>query len=42
MVLRGLTIDKKPLKDHLEAIGHKQAFEYISDLVKDKFPLVIM
>ena len=22
MVLRGLTIDQKPLKDHLEAIGH--------------------
>jgi Fic family protein len=39
MVLRGLTIDKKPLKDHLEAIGHKEAFEYISDLVKDKAPL---
>ena len=36
MVLRGLTIDKKPLKDHLEAIGHKEAFEYISDLVKQK------
>ena len=39
MVLRGLTIDKKPLKDHLEAIGHKEAFEYISDLVKDNVQL---
>lgn len=35
MVLRGLTIDKKPLKDHLEAVGHKEAFEFVSELVKD-------
>ena len=33
MVLRGLTIDQKPLKDHMEAIGHKEAFEYVSSLV---------
>ena len=39
MVLKGLTIDKKPLKDHLEAIGHKEAFDYISDLVKEKKPI---
>jgi Fic family protein len=32
-VLRGLTIDRKPLKDHLEAIGHKEAFDYVRDLV---------
>ena len=25
MVLRGLTIDQKPLKDHMEAVGHKDA-----------------
>jgi Fic family protein len=36
MVLRGMTIDKKPLKDHLEAIGHKEAFDYISDMVKER------
>lgn len=36
MVLRGLTIDKKPLKDHMEAIGHKEAFDYVGELVKDK------
>ena len=36
MVLRGITIDKKPLKDHLEAIGHKDAFNYMVDLVKEK------
>ncbi|MEG0345857.1 MAG: Fic family protein [Erysipelotrichaceae bacterium] len=39
MVLRGLTIDKKPLKDHIEAVGHKEAFELISDLVKENAPL---
>lgn len=38
-VLRGLTIDKKPLKDHMEAVGHKEAFEYVSDLVKDNVPI---
>lgn len=39
MVLRGLTIDKKPLKDHMEAIGHKEAFDYIGELVKQKAAL---
>ena len=39
MVLRGMTIDKKPLKDHLEAIGHKEAFYYMSDMVKENRPL---
>ena len=34
MVLRGLTIDRKPLKDHLEAVGHKEAFDFVSELVK--------
>ena len=29
LVLRGLTIDKRPLKDHLEAVGHKEAFDFI-------------
>lgn len=36
MVLRGITIDKKPLKDHLEAIGHKDAFNYMVKLVQEK------
>src|SRR5690606_24957216 len=35
----GITIDKKPLKEHLEAIGHKEAFLYIEELVKEKVPL---
>ena len=39
MVLRGLTIDQKPLKDHMEAVGHKEAFYYVCDLVKEKAEL---
>lgn len=39
LVLHGLTIDKKPLKDHMEAVGHKEAFEYVSELVKNKVPI---
>ena len=39
LVLQGVTIDKKPLKEHLEAIGHKEAFYYICDLVKESAPL---
>ena len=39
MVLRGLTIDRKPLKDHMEAVGHKEAFEYVRELVQNKVPM---
>ena len=39
MVLRGLTIDQKPLKDHMEAVGHKDAFYFVVDLVKEKAEL---
>lgn len=39
MVLRGLTIDKKPLKDHMEAVGHKEAFEFVRELVQKSEPL---
>ena len=39
MILRGLTIDKKPLKEHIEAVGHKEAFAFVSGLVKDNVPL---
>ena len=28
MVLRGLAIVKEPLKDHMEAVGHKEAFDF--------------
>ena len=36
LVLRGLTIDKKPLKDHMEAVGHKEAFDFVTELVQNK------
>ena len=36
LVLRGLTIDQKPLKDHMEAVGHKEAFDFVSELVKEE------
>ena len=39
MVLRGLTIDQKPLKDHIEAVGHKDAFYFMVDLVKENAEL---
>ena len=39
LVLRGLTIDRKPLKDHMEAVGHKEAFDFVSILVKDNVPI---
>ena len=39
LVLRGLTIDQKPLKDHMEAVGHKEAFDYVRDLVKENVHL---
>lgn len=39
LVLQGITIDQKPLKDHLEAIGYKEAFEYIEQLAKEDNPL---
>lgn len=39
MVLRGLTIDQKPLKEHMEAVGHKEAFDYVRELVQKNAPL---
>lgn len=35
LVLRGMTVDRKPLKDHMEAVGHKEAFDFVSELVKE-------
>ncbi len=32
----GVTIGGKPLKHHLEAIGHRDAYYYVEDLVKNK------
>ncbi len=39
LVLRGLTIDRKPLKDHMEAVGHKEAFDYVRELVAKNMPI---
>ncbi|WP_050259196.1 Fic family protein, partial [Streptococcus pneumoniae] len=39
MVLRGLTIDRKSLKEHLEVIGHKDAFDYVRQLVRENAPI---
>jgi Fic family protein len=33
LVLKGVTIDQKPLKDHLEAVGHKDAFLFVQSIV---------
>ena len=38
LVLEGLTIDQNPLKDHLETVGHKDAFLYVQQLARDKVP----
>lgn len=39
MVLEGMTIDKKPLKDHLEAVGHRDAFVYMEELARKGTPI---
>lgn len=39
IINEGITIAEKPLKDHLEVIGHKEAYFYVEDLVKQKLPL---
>ena len=36
MVLGGMTVDQKPLKDHLEAVGHRDAFLYVEDIAKNQ------
>lgn len=39
LALEGMTIDQKPLKDHLEAVGHRDAFLYVQDVAKNELPL---
>ena len=39
LVLEGMTIDRKPLKDHLEAIGHREAFLLVQQLADENNPL---
>lgn len=35
LVLEGVTIGQKPLKDHLEAIGHRDAFRFLESQVSE-------
>ncbi|MGL5258220.1 MAG: Fic family protein [Proteocatella sp.] len=39
MVLEGITIDTKSLTDHLEVVGHKNAFKYVQRIVSEKVEL---
>ncbi len=39
LVLRGLVVNKKTLREHLEAVGHKDAFDFVTELVKEKTPM---
>ena len=39
LALEGMTVDKKPLKDHLEAVGHRDAFLYVQDIATKDVPL---
>ncbi len=39
LALEGMTIDQKPLKEHLEAVGHRDAFLYVQDIAKKKEPI---
>ena len=38
LVLEGITIAGKPLKDHIEAVGHRDAFHYVEKLVEEQIP----
>ena len=39
LVLQGITIDRKPLKDLLEVVGYRDAFEYVEQLAREQVPL---
>lgn len=39
VVLEGITVGGKSIKEHLEAINHEQAILYLDELVKDKEPI---
>lgn len=39
LALEGITVDQKPLKDHLEAVGHRDAFLYVQDIAKNEVEL---
>lgn len=35
----GVTVAEKPLREHLDAVGHRDAFEYVCDIAKNNTPL---
>lgn len=39
VVLEGITVGGKSIKEHLEVINHEKAIIYLDDLVKDKQPI---
>lgn len=39
LALEGMTIDQKPLKDHLEAVGHRDAFLYVQEIAQNEVAL---
>lgn len=39
VVLRGLTVKQKPLKEHMEAVAHRDAFLYVQDVAEKELPL---
>lgn len=39
VVLEGITVGGKSIKEHLEAINHEKAILYLNDLVKEKNPI---
>jgi Fic family protein len=39
VIEKGLTISGKPLREHLEAINHKEAIEFIKDIAKNNVTL---
>ena len=41
LVLQGITIDQKPLKDHLEAVGYKEAYEYMEQMAREQRELTL-
>lgn len=39
VVEKGLTIGGKPLREHLEAINHTHAIDYVKEIVREQLPL---
>ena len=39
VVLEGITVGGKSLKEHLEVINHENAIQFLEDLIKDKEPI---